>query len=66
MRNNETGETWECHGGKFTKQADESEGRIQYFDYEIPEGTFVADFGFSWTEKVVDDFTVYDWIGFNW
>ena len=32
LKNTETGETWECHGGKHTIEADASEGVISYED----------------------------------
>ena len=47
IKNVDSGETWECHGGKYTREADSSTN-IGYFDQEIPEGYFLYDFGYEW------------------
>ena len=36
--NNETKAEWECFNGRFTREAQASNGAIQYFDIPIPEG----------------------------
>ena len=32
LLNKESGETWECHGGKYTKEAEASSGAIGHTD----------------------------------
>ena len=46
--NRETGEEWECFGGKYTREADASDGAIQYYDVEVPEDNYTTDFGYYW------------------
>lgn len=38
LTNIDTAETWECHGGRYTTEADASNGVIRYDDYAVPEG----------------------------
>ena len=68
---NSEGETWECHGGKHTAEADASGGTIQYGDFPVLDNFFVEDFGYYWI--VWDESTTqshytednYDYNGFN-
>lgn len=46
--NNETKAEWECFSGSFTREAQDSNGAIQYLDILVPEGKRLADFGFYW------------------
>ena len=48
IRNVDTDELWECHGGKYTNQAKASNGAISYFDQVVPDGYYLYDFGYEW------------------
>ena len=50
IKNVDTGATWECNGGKHTREADGSLGAIRYYAQPIPEGYYLYDFGYEWQQ----------------
>ena len=71
LKNVNTDETWECFDGKYTEEADASEGAIQYTDKPVDADSFVSDFGYYWIvwdeDRTLEHFTApfYDYVGYN-